>query len=621
MSSEDQHTEEPPARRDAVDDQNAPTLTEGPTVFVSYRRDDTGDVVDGLSRRLRDDLGATQVFRDHEDLIAGEPWKTGIDEAIDESDAAIVLIGESWEQVRPNGSRRIDEHDDPVASEVRATLQSERCAAIPVLVDRTGVPERLPSDVAGLFELHGVSASRSGLGTATGDEYQRLLVGVWEALRRRVRNGVLVIGDGLASVDAVVEEMKQSKLIDARRISRYAAGACVVSARRLRRKSQRWPDAIVVTESPELSDPMRARIAALDDHPAIRRVSLVGAGVGVGLALAQVGGIGASTTFSASSGVAPAIPQIGTSSAASIASSVAGAGVAAKAAGVGILATVTAVIGIGLFSSSATAEAEYGYLDVRAAGLNEVGEPPDEFDPEFVYVTADIELTNNTRGESYGVPASVFTLETAGELAVGFDAEDDGFDLAPMRTVDDQVWFAFPAGTEIDDPVLVMREDGGEPLQLLPRIDRTEHVPIEMEGTYDTDCRLVEFGDGFASRNAGVTTDGDPRPNPSGTPLGRAREGDIFVQFDATVAEKSCGPASFFTLTGGGVNAVTAISVDGTPVQLSSQGIGQPRGVTNRGEVAFAVAEGSTSVLEVEMDNGSAFTADLEGLTDLQDEG
>ena len=92
------------------------------------------------------------------------------------------------------------------------------------------------------------------------------------------------------------------------------------------------------------------------------------------------------------------------------------------------------------------------------------------------------------------------------------------------------------------------------------------------------------------------------------------------MQFDATVAEKSCGPTSFFSLTGGGVNAVRSISVDGVPVQLGQQGIGQPSGQTNRGQVAFAVAENSTSVLEVEMDNDSFFTADLANLADLNED-
>ena len=231
---------------------------------------------------------------------------------------------------------------------------------------------------------------------------------------------------------------------------------------------------------------MRARIAALDDRPSVRRVSLIGAGVGAGLMLAQAGVLGTSTAFSAASSVSPAIPQIGTSAATSVASSVAGAGIAAKVAGVGAIVAAAAIVGAGLFSSSAMAEAQYGYLDVRAGGLAEVGSPPAEFDPEPVYVTADIELANLTRGVTYDVPASVFTLETAGEVAVGFAADSQAIELPPQRTVSSQVWFAFPADTEIDDPVLIVREQGGEPLQLLPQADRSEQVPMEMVGSYET---------------------------------------------------------------------------------------------------------------------------------------
>src|SRR4249920_2332518 len=111
-------------------------VTVAPRVFLSYRRADTLDVAQGLSKWLREDLGGANVFRDEEDLIGGQSWQDVLTDTIRAADATLVLIGETWLGVRADGTRRIDEADDPVRSEVRDALKDRRSGSpIPVLVD------------------------------------------------------------------------------------------------------------------------------------------------------------------------------------------------------------------------------------------------------------------------------------------------------------------------------------------------------------------------------------------------------------------------------------------------------------------------------------------------------
>lgn len=60
-------------------------IESGPTVFISYRRKDTGPEAEKLSIRLREDLGSTNVFRDEDDLIVGDRWQDtlGLDPRIE----------------------------------------------------------------------------------------------------------------------------------------------------------------------------------------------------------------------------------------------------------------------------------------------------------------------------------------------------------------------------------------------------------------------------------------------------------------------------------------------------------------------------------------------------------
>ncbi len=328
----------------------------------------------------------------------GQVWSDAIEESLAESDAAVFLVGPEWVGEKADGSRRIDEDDDPVRSEVAATLDEEsRAIPVPVLVDREGPPADLPASVEPLFgNHHFISTTHGDLAMPKSSDYQHLLVGVWEALRTQHPGSVLVIGDdeAQAPLHAFVEELKRSKAIDAQRLSRFAAGAYLVTPRRLRAAARRWPDAIVVGGAEQPSEVVESRIKATDEHPSIATVALVGTGLvgagvlaGLGIAQATTGSslaTGSGTSFvahAAAPEMLATVPQTG-----SVLSAVSSAWAeAALVAKIGIAAAAVAIGGGGVavaVSGSGSTSLDYAGTTVLTAFSDDersfpLGNPPD----------------------------------------------------------------------------------------------------------------------------------------------------------------------------------------------------------------------------------------------------
>lgn len=266
-------------------------VSSGPTVFISYRREDTRELARRLAGELRGDLGSRNVFRDEDDLIVGEPWQAVLDQRIADSDAAIFLVGDGWRGLRHDGTSRIDDEDDPVRNEVLQALgQTHSAFPLPFLVDIADPPSDLPDEITPLFEEHHfVGVSRDGLESIPGPDYQGVLVGIWNALRRRVPRGVLILGErtAMASLDVFVDKLKDSGEIEARHLSRFASGAYIVSVRESRKLADQWSDVFVLADEGEPSDELKGRVAAILAIPGVK-VTLVGAGAGaLGLVMGQ----------------------------------------------------------------------------------------------------------------------------------------------------------------------------------------------------------------------------------------------------------------------------------------------------------------------------------------------
>lgn len=572
-----------------------------PRIFLSYRRADTGDLIALLADQLREDLGSRNVFRDKDDLIAGTRWQDALDDGIDGCDTALFLVGADWIGARTDGTRRIDDADDPVRVEVeRALASNATCTPIPVVVDVQEVPGKLPPSINGLFSQHAVTSTAASLLQGGRSDYQAILVGIWESIRRRTPNGVLVVGDDAASaqLDELVAEMKRAKLIDAQHLSRLAAGACVVSARRIRRGARKWPEAIVATDTQEPSPVLAARILALDEHPDIRRVACIGSGVATGFAIGQVlGGVSGTTSWTAATQVAPAVPAIGTGPLGAISSTMAHAGDAARvgAAAVALGAATTAVV-VAL-PSGAAASARYGYLDVSVDGAVAASEVPESLVDDTVdrWATTGITVDNLLQLDERDVPASLFWLDTdKGRVAGELEDGSGDFTVPANGSADATIWWPMPKG--VTEWTIELREEGAEPLRLADATSRPAEVTIPVEGGYEARCSGMQFAEaGVASYNVSPTPEGETTEAPGVSRLGRAAQGSVVFTVNVTAME-DCGDVGWRDVYGDVYNHLTAARI-GDLVPDVGFDVPRQNSTTETGPLYVEVPEGETGAL------------------------
>lgn len=116
-----------------------------PTLFISYRRDDSGSEAILLRDAIRREFGDKSVFLDTSSLQAGCVWSEEIKTALVAADIVIVIIGPEWLRSGSSewGTRRIDNEDDWVRQELTIALRDNK-RIIPVLVREGKMP---PADV------------------------------------------------------------------------------------------------------------------------------------------------------------------------------------------------------------------------------------------------------------------------------------------------------------------------------------------------------------------------------------------------------------------------------------------------------------------------------------------
>jgi KAP family P-loop domain/TIR domain len=102
-------------------------------IFISYRREDTGNQVVLLADRLAQTFGRDRVSVDV-DLAVGEDFAQALRSAV-EGATVLAVIGPRWL------SPRLDDADDFVRRELSSALQSSTSTVIPVLIDHAQLPE------------------------------------------------------------------------------------------------------------------------------------------------------------------------------------------------------------------------------------------------------------------------------------------------------------------------------------------------------------------------------------------------------------------------------------------------------------------------------------------------
>lgn len=129
-----------------------------PTVFISYRRDDTAGSAGRLYDRLVDRVGRERVYRDVDSGQPGEDFVATIARKVAECDVLLALIGPDWlRAVDETGGWRLAKEDDLVRVEI-ATALERGTRVIPVLLEGAKMPRAgdLPSSLAKLAHRNAV---------------------------------------------------------------------------------------------------------------------------------------------------------------------------------------------------------------------------------------------------------------------------------------------------------------------------------------------------------------------------------------------------------------------------------------------------------------------------------
>jgi hypothetical protein len=122
------------------------------TVFISYRRSDTQQAAGRLADRLIERFGPDAVVIDVTTDQIGRDYRSVIFDSIENADVVLALVGPRFLVESPDGSRRLDDPDDPLRMELSRALARRGVPVIPVLVDGAELPAResLPEDVQAL---------------------------------------------------------------------------------------------------------------------------------------------------------------------------------------------------------------------------------------------------------------------------------------------------------------------------------------------------------------------------------------------------------------------------------------------------------------------------------------
>lgn len=136
----------------------APPQT-APTVFISYRREDSADVTGRLYDRLTTAFGREYVHKDVDSIPLGVDFREHINALVGTCDVVLAVIGRHWLDVKgAEQTRRLDDERDPVRLEIVAALKRE-IPVVPVLVSGGKIPpaEALPDEIRNLAYRNGTS--------------------------------------------------------------------------------------------------------------------------------------------------------------------------------------------------------------------------------------------------------------------------------------------------------------------------------------------------------------------------------------------------------------------------------------------------------------------------------
>jgi pterin-4a-carbinolamine dehydratase len=123
------------------------------SIFISYRRADTGAAVRSLFGTLQQAFGPNSVFVDTEAIRVGEKWPQRIEKALAEATIVLVAIGPDWLKIADeHGRRRLDNSKDWVRLEIASAIKRS-IPILPVTFEgaKLAVPAALPPTIRNLL--------------------------------------------------------------------------------------------------------------------------------------------------------------------------------------------------------------------------------------------------------------------------------------------------------------------------------------------------------------------------------------------------------------------------------------------------------------------------------------
>lgn len=129
-----------------------------PTIFISYRREDSAGQSGRIFDRLVQQYGKKYIYRDIESIPAGEDFVEAVQEKIKQSDILLVLIGTKWLTAADGEGRwRLADENDLVRVEIVTALK-RNMRVIPVLLQGASIPKAkdLPGELAKLAQRNAV---------------------------------------------------------------------------------------------------------------------------------------------------------------------------------------------------------------------------------------------------------------------------------------------------------------------------------------------------------------------------------------------------------------------------------------------------------------------------------
>ena len=128
-----------------------------PSILISYRRADSGDVAGRIYDRLVAYYSRETVFKDVDSIPLGIDFRKHLSESVGACQVLLAVIGRNW--IEPGGSeRRLDDPRDFVRIEIETALE-RRIPIVPLLVQGTSMPseEDLPPSLRPLAYYNAIS--------------------------------------------------------------------------------------------------------------------------------------------------------------------------------------------------------------------------------------------------------------------------------------------------------------------------------------------------------------------------------------------------------------------------------------------------------------------------------